>query len=148
MLWKLLFAWSYKTKIVVGGRKIKQLDFQSLSCEGFGTGVFAGCMRQILFMRRSNVTASTLFEYFILRRPIGLSFIGNVCGLLRTKIFHKILNQVRQTRFQVKGVTTSFLCWENTPETYKKRLRYPLTIFFICFSLSCNAYVKVTIFQV
>ena len=53
-----LFAWSYRTKIVVGGRKIKQLGLRSLGNEGFGTGVFACCMRQILYMRRSNITAS------------------------------------------------------------------------------------------
>ena len=48
-----------RTKIVVGGRKIKQLDLQILGYEGFGTGVFACFMRQFLFMQRSNKTAST-----------------------------------------------------------------------------------------
>ena len=51
----------HRRKIVVGGRKIKQLDLQSLGYEGFGTGVFAFCMRQILFIRKSNITASTVF---------------------------------------------------------------------------------------
>ena len=51
---KLLFASSYKTK--------KQLDLQSLSYEGFGIGVLACCMRQTLFMRRSNITASTVLR--------------------------------------------------------------------------------------
>ena len=58
---KSLFAWSYRTKIVEGCRKIKQLDLQSLGYEGFGTGVFACCMPHILFMQRSNITASTVF---------------------------------------------------------------------------------------
>ena len=46
----LLFVWSYGTKIVLGGRKIKQLDLQSLGYDGFRTDVFACFMLQILFM--------------------------------------------------------------------------------------------------
>ena len=33
---KSLFGWSYRTKIVVGGRKIKQLDLHSLGYEDSG----------------------------------------------------------------------------------------------------------------
>ena len=45
MLWKIticmvIMSLSYRAKIVGDGRKIKQLDLQSLGYEGLGTGIF------------------------------------------------------------------------------------------------------------
>ena len=85
MLWKIIICVLIKNEnrsTVVGGRKIKQLDLERLGYEGFGTCVFACCMRQILLMRRSNKTASTVFQIEYCRNCFVKSGVRLVEGML------------------------------------------------------------------